>query len=77
MATLVTCGPIRSSRAPTNSSRCRPRPSAATRDAQPDHEEITDAAWFIPEGAQPLTMHLAMRQRVTNALAEPNRAYFD
>lgn len=50
---------------------------AAARDAQPDHEETTDAGWFDPEHAEQLTMHPAMRQRLTNALAEPHRAHFD
>lgn len=48
-----------------------------TRDARPDQEETTAAAWFTPEAAEPLTMHPAMRQRLTNALVEPNRAHFD
>jgi hypothetical protein len=48
---------------------------AATRDAQPDHEETTDAAWFDPEHTEQLTTHPAMRQRLTNALAEPHRAH--
>lgn len=50
---------------------------AAGRDAQPDHEETTDAAWFDPEHAERLSMHPAVRQRLTNALAEPRRAHFD
>jgi len=50
---------------------------AATRNAQPDHNETTDAAWFAPEHLEPPTMHPAMRQRLTNALTDPNRAHFD
>lgn len=45
--------------------------------AHPDHEETTGAAWFDPEHVMELTMHPAMRQRVTNALIDPDRAYFD
>ncbi|HWR47411.1 MAG TPA: NUDIX domain-containing protein, partial [Pseudonocardiaceae bacterium] len=47
------------------------------RDAQPDHDETSAAAWFDPEQATQLVMHPAMRQRVTDALAEPHRAHFD
>jgi 8-oxo-dGTP pyrophosphatase MutT (NUDIX family) len=50
---------------------------APARDAQPDHDETSGAAWFDPEHAQQLVMHPAMRQRLTNALVEPHRAYFD
>lgn len=46
-------------------------------DAQPDHQETTAAAWFAPEQATRLSMHPAMRQRVTNALAQPQQAHFD
>lgn len=46
-------------------------------DAQPDHDETTAAAWFDPEQATQLAMHPAMRQRLTDALAEPHRAHFD
>jgi 8-oxo-dGTP pyrophosphatase MutT (NUDIX family) len=46
-------------------------------DAQPDHHETSAAAWFDPEQATQLIMHPAMRQRLTNALAEPHRAHFD
>jgi 8-oxo-dGTP pyrophosphatase MutT (NUDIX family) len=47
------------------------------RDAQPDHEETVAAAWFDPEHATQLVMHPAMRRRLTDALAEPERAHFD
>jgi 8-oxo-dGTP pyrophosphatase MutT (NUDIX family) len=47
------------------------------RDAQPDHDKTSDAAWFDPEQATQLTMHPAVRQRLTDALTEPNRAHFD
>jgi 8-oxo-dGTP pyrophosphatase MutT (NUDIX family) len=50
---------------------------APARDAQPDHDETSGAAWFDPEHAQQLVMHPAMRQRLTNALIEPHQAYFD
>jgi len=46
-------------------------------DAQPDHNETSAAAWFDPEQATRLIMHPAMRQRLTDALAEPQRAHFD
>jgi 8-oxo-dGTP pyrophosphatase MutT (NUDIX family) len=46
-------------------------------DAQPDQEETTAAAWFDPELTTQLAMHPAMRQRLINALVEPNRAHFD
>jgi ADP-ribose pyrophosphatase YjhB (NUDIX family) len=46
-------------------------------DAQPDHHETTAAAWFTPEQARQLSMHPAMRQRLTNALADPDLAHFD
>jgi 8-oxo-dGTP pyrophosphatase MutT (NUDIX family) len=47
------------------------------RDAQPDHDETSGAAWFDPEQATQLVMHPAVRQRLTDALADPNRAHFD
>jgi 8-oxo-dGTP pyrophosphatase MutT (NUDIX family) len=47
------------------------------RSAQPDHDETSAAAWFDPEQAAQLRMHPAMRQRLANALAEPQRAHFD
>lgn len=50
---------------------------AHTGDAQPDHDETSNAMWFDPDDAQRLAMHPAMRQRLTNALAEPNRAHYD
>ncbi len=50
---------------------------APARDAQPDHDETSGAAWFDPKHAQQLVMHPAMRQRLTNALVEPHRTYFD
>lgn len=46
-------------------------------DARPDHEETATAAWFDPGEAIQLPMHPAMRQRLTDALAEPGRAHFD
>ena len=45
--------------------------------AQPDLEETTAATWFDPEQTSQLSMHPAMRQRLTNALAQPHQAYFD
>jgi 8-oxo-dGTP pyrophosphatase MutT (NUDIX family) len=53
------------------------RAFTAVRDAQPDHDETSGAAWFDPEQAKQLVMHPAVRQRLTDALAEPNRAHFD
>jgi len=47
------------------------------RDPHPDQEETTATAWFDPEQATQLAMHPAMRQRLINALFEPNRAHFD
>lgn len=46
-------------------------------DAQSDQDETSAAAWFDSEQATQLFMHPAMRQRLTDALAEPNRAHFD
>jgi 8-oxo-dGTP pyrophosphatase MutT (NUDIX family) len=46
-------------------------------DAQPDQDETSAAAWFEPQQATRLVMHPAMRQRLTNAVAEPHRAHFD
>jgi 8-oxo-dGTP pyrophosphatase MutT (NUDIX family) len=47
------------------------------RDAQPDQDETSAAAWFNPEQAKQLVMHPAMRQRLTNALVELDRAHFE
>jgi 8-oxo-dGTP pyrophosphatase MutT (NUDIX family) len=47
------------------------------RNAQSDEDETIAAAWFEPEQATQLAMHPAMRQRLTDALAEPHRAHFD
>lgn len=47
------------------------------RDARPDQNETSAAAWFDPEEVTQLAMHPAVRQRVTDALAEPCRAHFD
>ena len=47
------------------------------RDAQPDQDETSAAAWFEPEQATQLVMHPAMRQRLTDALAGSHRAHFD
>ena len=41
-------------------------------DVHPDQDETIAAAWFDPEQATPLAMHPAMRQRLTNALAQPH-----
>jgi 8-oxo-dGTP pyrophosphatase MutT (NUDIX family) len=49
----------------------------AARDAWPDHDETSCAAWFDLEQAQQLVMHPAMRQRLTNALVEPDLVHFD
>ncbi len=50
---------------------------STTSDAQPDDQEITAAAWFEPEQAAQLSMHPAMRQRLTDALTEPHQTHFD
>ena len=46
-------------------------------DIQPDLDETTAAAWFHPDEALRLAMHPTMRQRLTHALTEPERVYFD
>lgn len=46
-------------------------------DARPDHDETSAAAWFDPDQATQLVMHPAVRQRLNNALVEPDRAHFD
>ena len=46
-------------------------------EAQPDQDETSAAAWFDPEQATQLMLHPAMRQRLTDALAESHRAHFD
>jgi 8-oxo-dGTP pyrophosphatase MutT (NUDIX family) len=46
-------------------------------DAQPDQDETSAAAWFDPEQTTQLLMRPAMRQRLTDALAEPHRVHFD
>ena len=48
-----------------------------TCDAQADHQETTAATWFEPEQTTQLSMHPAMRQRMTNAQAQPQQAHFD
>lgn len=47
------------------------------RDARSDHHETSAAAWFDPEQATRLAIHPAMRQRLTDALSNPDRAHFD
>jgi 8-oxo-dGTP pyrophosphatase MutT (NUDIX family) len=46
-------------------------------ETHPDQAETTAAAWFDPEHATQLAIHPAMRQRLTNALAQPDQAHFD
>jgi ADP-ribose pyrophosphatase YjhB (NUDIX family) len=46
-------------------------------DAHHDDHGTTAAAWFEPEQATQLSMHPAMRQRLTDALTEPHQAHFD
>jgi 8-oxo-dGTP pyrophosphatase MutT (NUDIX family) len=41
------------------------------RDAQPEHDKTSGAAWFDPEQATQLVMHPAMRQRLTAATPLP------
>ena len=53
------------------------RAFAPVRDAQPDHDETSGAAWFDPEQAKQLVMHPAMRQRLIDALVEPDLVHFD
>ncbi|MGH3782942.1 MAG: NUDIX hydrolase [Pseudonocardiaceae bacterium] len=47
------------------------------RHATPDQKETSAAAWRDPEQATQLAMHPAVRQRLTDALSDPNRAHFD
>ena len=49
----------------------------SARDARPDQDETSAAAWFDPEQTTQLMMHPTMRQRLIDALAEPRRAHFD
>jgi 8-oxo-dGTP pyrophosphatase MutT (NUDIX family) len=49
----------------------------AAHDAQPDHRETSAAVWFGPEQTRQLAMHPAMRQRLADALGEPDQAHFD
>lgn len=51
--------------------------STVAREARPDPQETTAAAWFDPGRLAQLDMHPAMRQRLTDALLEPQRAHFD
>jgi 8-oxo-dGTP pyrophosphatase MutT (NUDIX family) len=46
-------------------------------DAQPDHDETSEAVWFDPEQAKQLVMHPVMRRRLIDALVEPDGARFD
>lgn len=46
-------------------------------DARPDRHETSAAAWFDPEQTRQLAMHPAMRQRLADALGQPDRAHFD
>lgn len=50
---------------------------ACADNTHPDHDETSATAWFGPEQATQVTMHPAMRQRLTDALAQPCRAHFD
>jgi 8-oxo-dGTP pyrophosphatase MutT (NUDIX family) len=47
------------------------------RHATPDGKETSAAVWCDPEEATQLDMHPAVRQRLTDALTDPNRAHFD
>jgi ADP-ribose pyrophosphatase YjhB (NUDIX family) len=51
--------------------------STAVREARPDPHGTTAAAWFDPGRLAQLDLHPAMRQRLTDALLEPQRAHFD
>ena len=51
--------------------------TTAACDPQPDHDETTAATWFDPQQTTELSMHPAMRQRLTNALVQPHQPYFD
>lgn len=51
--------------------------SAAHGDAQSDQDENSAAVWFDSEQATQLSMHPAVRQRLTDALVEPDQAHFD
>ena len=51
--------------------------STAAREARPDPQQTTAAAWFDPGRLAQLDLHPAMRQRLTDALLEPQRVHFD
>lgn len=62
--------------ASTRSLRCALTPTRPSH-PHPDHDETSAAAWFGPEHTTQLTMHPAMRQRLTDALTQPCWTHFD
>jgi ADP-ribose pyrophosphatase YjhB (NUDIX family) len=48
-----------------------------TQPPRPDAEETTAAAWFEPRDTPALPMHPAVRQRLADAITQPDRAHFD
>jgi mutator protein MutT len=50
---------------------------AVERDVRPDLHETTAAEWFQPDEALRLAMHPTMHLRLSHALTEPERVYFD
>jgi ADP-ribose pyrophosphatase YjhB (NUDIX family) len=46
-------------------------------DAYPDQHETSAAEWFHPDQTRDLPMHPTMRQRLDDALAEPEQVHYD
>jgi 8-oxo-dGTP pyrophosphatase MutT (NUDIX family) len=44
---------------------------------KPDCAETVDAEWFTPAATRQLTMHDAVRTRLTNAIARPETPHFE
>jgi len=51
--------------------------SAVNGDVRPDLSETSEAGWFDPDQTLGLGMHPTMRQRLDDALNEPDRVHFD
>jgi len=52
-------------------------PTTARPQQRPDHVETTAAAWYAPADAAGLTMHPAVRQRLTDAVTRPGNPGFE
>jgi len=52
-------------------------PTTARPELRPDHVETTAAAWFAPVETADLTMHPAVRQRLTDAVTRPGTPTFE